>query len=347
MSLETLQERIRDAAASRTALRLCGGGTKDFYGNGLRGEVVDTRAYAGIAGYEPTELFVTARCGLSLEELEIALAEHGQMLAFEPPHFGPQATVGGCVAAGLSGPRRVTAGPLRDFVLGAKVIDGRARVLGFGGQVMKNVAGYDVSRLLAGSLGTLALIAEVTFKVLPRPSAELTLRLEMPEARAIEELNRWAGQPLPISGSAWHDGELHLRLSGSEAAVHAATAKLGGERIAANHLWRDVREHTHPFFRGDEPLWRVAVPSSTPPLELPGRTLIEWAGGLRWVKSSAAGIRDAAVRARGHATLFQAEDKTAGAFTPLAPQVLQLHRTLKAAFDPAGIFNPGRLYAEL
>lgn len=346
MSLETLRERVRGAGRSREALRLRGGGTKDFYGNALRGELLDTRAYAGIATYEPTELFVTARCGLPLEVLEATLAEHDQMLAFEPPHFGAGATVGGCVAAGLSGPRRVAAGAMRDFVLGAKIIDGRSRVLSFGGQVMKNVAGYDVSRLLAGSLGTLGLIAEVTFKVLPRPPAEVTLRLEMPEGRAIEELNRWAAQPLPISASAWHDGELYLRLSGAEAAVRTTTAKLGGERLAANDCWREIREQSHAFFTGDEPLWRIAVPSTTPPLDLAGRTLIEWGGGLRWLKSTAGAIREAARRARGHATLFRAADKQAGAFTPLEPELLRLHRELKAAFDPAGIFNPGRLYAE-
>ena len=347
MSLQTLQERIRDAAGRGAALRLRGGGTKDFYGNAPRGEVLDTRGFAGIVSYEPTELVVTARCGTRLSELDATLAEHGQFLPFEPPHFGAEATFGGCIAAGLSGPRRASAGALRDYVLGARLIDGRGRVLGFGGQVMKNVAGYDVSRLLAGSLGTLGLIAEASLKVLPRPPSELTLSFEMPEERAIEALNRWAGQPLPVSASAWHDGELHLRLSGAAPAVRAAAEKMGGDRTQGEAFWTRIREQTAPFFGGPEPLWRIAVPPPTAPLGLAGSQLIEWGGGLRWLKSDATPhtLREAAQRARGHATLFRAADKPAAAFAPLDPVLMRLHRELKAAFDPAGIFNPGRLYA--
>jgi glycolate oxidase FAD binding subunit len=281
--------------------------------------------------------------------LEQALEEHGQWLPFEPPHFGA-ATFGGCVAAGLSGPRRASAGALRDFVLGVKLIDGRGRALDFGGQVMKNVAGYDVSRLLAGSLGTLGLIAEASLKVLPKPARELTLRLEMPEQRAVEAMNRWAGQPLPISATAWHEDQLHVRLSGAETAVRAATAKIGGDAVRdGDAVWRGIREHTERFFAGREPLWRIALPSVAAPLGLPGRELIEWGGALRWLKSDAPApaIRDAATRAKGHATLFRGADKSAGAFARLDPVLLRLHRALKAVFDPAGIMNPGRLYPEL
>ena len=349
MSLQTLQERIRDAAGRGAALRLRGGGTKDFYGNAPRGEVLDTRVFAGIVSYEPTELVVTARCGTLLSELDATLAERGQFLPFEPPHFGAGATFGGCIAAGLSGPRRASAGALRDYMLGARLIDGRGRVLGFGGQVMKNVAGYDVSRLLAGSLGTLGLIAEASLKVLPRPPSELTLRFEMPEERAIEALNRWAGQPLPISASAWHDGELHVRLSGAAPAVRAAAEKMGGERTGEEAFWTAIREHTAPFFGGPEPLWRIAVPPPTARLCLAGNQLIEWGGGLRWLTSDASPhtVREAALRAKGHATLFRAAAKPAAAFAPLDPVLMRLHRELKSAFDPAGIFNPGRLYAEM
>ena len=341
-------EAIRDAAAARRALRLRGGGSKDFYGHALRGEVVDTRGYAGIVDYEPTELVVTARCGTRLSELEATLAANGQYLPFEPPHFGADATVGGCVAAGLSGPRRAAAGALRDFVLGVKLIDGRGAVLEFGGRVMKNVAGYDVSRLVAGSLGTLGLIAEVSLKLAPKPQAETTLRLEAPQPRALELMNRWAGQPLPVSASAWHDGELALRLSGSEAGVRAAAAKLGGERIGAQ-FWQAIREHESPFFAGEEPLWRVCVPSNAAPLALRGRELVEWGGALRWLKSSesAQAVREAARRAGGHATLFRAADKSAGCFSPLDPVLGRMHRELKAAFDPASILNAGRMYPEL
>jgi len=344
--IETLQDRIREAAQRRSPLRLRGGGTKDFYGNALRGEILDTRGYAGIVAYEPTELVVTAKCGTLLSELEAALAANQQMLPFEPPHFGA-ATVGGCVAAGLAGPRRASAGALRDFVLGVKLVDGRGQVLGFGGQVMKNVAGYDVSRLVAGSLGTLGLIAEVSLKVAPTPAHEITLRLEAPQARALELMNRWAGQPLPISATAWHDGELSVRLSGSQAGVRAAAAALGGESIDGG-FWRGVREHTEGFFAGDQPLWRLSLPSVAPSVGLAGEELIEWNGALRWLKSaaSASAVREAARRLKGHATLFRARDKGAGCFAPLEPVLERLHRQLKAAFDPAGILNPGRMLAE-
>ena len=335
--IQSFQERIREAVARRAPLRLRGGGTKDFYGNTPRGEVLDTRGYAGIVEYEPTELVITARCGTPLAELETQLEKNRQCLGFEPPHFGAGATLGGCIAAGLSGPRRASAGALRDFVLGVKLVDGRGEALAFGGQVMKNVAGYDVSRLVAGSLGTLGLIAEVSLKLAPRPQAETTLRLEAPQARALELMNRWAGQPLPVSATAWHDGELFVRLSGSQAGVRAAAAKIGGEALDAP-VWDAIREHTHPFFSGTEPLWRLSLPSTSPALEAKSQ-LIEWNGGLRWVKASQ--------KPNAKATLFRGGDKDGGCFAPLAPVLARVHRQLKAAFDPAGIFNPGRLYAEL
>jgi glycolate oxidase FAD binding subunit len=349
-------ERIRAASAAKRPLRLRGGGTKDFYGGELAGEILDTRSHAGIAGYEPTELVVTARCGTPLAELEAALAANRQMLAFEPPHFGAGATLGGCVAAGLSGPRRATAGALRDFVLGARILDGRAHELAFGGQVMKNVAGYDVSRLLAGSLGTLGLILEASLKVLPRPATELTLRLALPEDKALESMNRWAGMPLPVSATAWNGGDLGVRLSGAESAVRAAAAELGGERIEgaqAQRFWSGIREQTDAFFGGGAPLWRLSLPSHAPRIELPGAQriaqLIEWGGALRWLKSDAeaGAVRTAAERAGGHATLFRGGDRSNGVFAPLAPELARLHRELKNAFDPAAIFNPGRMYREI
>jgi glycolate oxidase FAD binding subunit len=350
-ALEAFAERVRVAAARRTPLRLRGGGSKDFYGGEPRGEVLDTRTHSGIVDYEPTELVVTARCGTPLAELEAVLARERQMLPFEPPHFGPQATLGGCVAAGLSGPRRASAGAVRDFVLGVRLMDGRGRNLAFGGQVMKNVAGYDVSRLVAGSLGTLGLIHEVSLKVLPRPPAETTLVFEMQEEKAIEALNRWAGSPLPISASAWRDGMLHLRLSGAGSAIRAALERLGGERLeaaAAERFWRGIREHTDEFFAGGEPLWRLSLPSSAPATGLAGAQLIEWGGALRWSRTAAeaAAVREAAAGAGGHATLFRGGERSAGVFTALTPALARLHRELKAVFDPAGILNPGRLYAD-
>jgi len=351
LSLEPLQEQIREAASRGAALRIRGGGTKDFYGNEPRGELLDTRVHAGVVDYEPTELVITARCGTLLSELEKILLEQQQFLPFEPPGFGPTATLGGCVAAGLSGPRRASAGALRDFVLGSKILDGRGEVLSFGGQVMKNVAGYDVSRLLAGSLGTLGVILEVSLKVLPRPPAELTLKLEMPEGKALESMNRWAGQPLPVSATAWHDGELAVRLSGAESGIRAAADKIGGEKMApgqAEQFWGGIREQTDPFFAGAGPLWRLSLPSHAPRLELPGAQLIEWGGALRWLKTNAdvETLRVAAARLGGHAALFRSAQKTAQAFAPLPKVLARLHRELKSAFDPAGILNPGRLYAE-
>ncbi len=345
-----LQERVRAAAAARAPLRPRGGGSKDFYGNEPRGEVLDTRGHAGIVSYEPTELVVTARCGTPLEALEAELARQGQMLAFEPPRFAPQATLGGCVAAGLSGPRRAAAGSVRDFVLGARMLDGTGRDLSFGGQVMKNVAGYDVSRLLAGSLGTLGVILEVSLKVLPRPAAERTLRLEMDGARALESMNRWAGQPLPVTATAWAGGLLSVRLSGAETAVKAAAARIGGDALEpdrAGAFWEGVREQSDPFFGDATPLWRLSLPSTAPDPALPGRQLAEWGGALRWWKPAApaAEVRAKAEKAGGSATLFRGGDRSAGAFHPLPAALAKLHHGLKAAFDPSGILSPGRMYA--
>ena len=355
MSLQALQEAVRRAAGAGAALRLRGGGTKDFYGNPPAGAMLDTRSHAGVVSYEPTELVLTARCGTPLAEIEAVLEERGQCLPFEPPHFGAGATLGGCIAAGLSGPRRASAGALRDFVLGVKLVDGRGRLLAFGGQVMKNVAGYDVSRLLAGSLGTLGLIVEASLKVLPRPALERTLRLELSCEQAVAQCNRWAAEPLPISATAWHDGELAVRISGAEAALGPAAKKIGGDPLGEQHareLWASIREHRHPFFEGSAPLWRLAVPSSVPALSLDGPQLVEWSGGQRWLRSDAPAdtLRERARRVGGHATLFRAADparKAVGAFAPPDAAIMRLHRELKAAFDPAGVFNPGRLYAGL
>ncbi|MFO1399676.1 MAG: glycolate oxidase subunit GlcE [Steroidobacteraceae bacterium] len=382
--LETFRARILE----RRPLRLRGGGSKDFYGEGVgsglpAGEPLDTRGHAGIVEYEPSELVVTARCGTPLAELEALLATRGQMLACEPPAFGGAATVGGMVAAGLSGPRRATAGAVRDFVLGVQLLDGEGRLLRFGGQVMKNVAGYDVARLMAGSLGTLGLIVEVSLKVLPRPAAEATLRLESPQAEAIERMNRWAGRPLPLSATCWHAGVLSVRLSGARAAVAGAVAALGGERVEeaqAQAFWSALRDQRHAFFAGTgagagadaatfarpaRPLWRLSVPATAAPLPLPGATLLEWGGAQRWwcggaesgadagakPAAEAAAARAAAQAAGGYATLFrgsaEARRAAGGAFQPLAPELLRIHRELKRAFDPHGVFNPGRLHAGL
>jgi glycolate oxidase FAD binding subunit len=351
-------ERIRAASADRRALRLRGGGTKDWYGQALEGEILDTRAYRGIVSYDPAELVVTARAGTPLVQLEATLAECGQMLPFEPPHFGRAATLGGCIAAGLAGPRRATAGAPRDFVLGVVLMNGRGEVLRFGGQVVKNVAGYDVSRLMAGSLGTLGLMLELSIKVLPVPVADVTMKFDMNATDAVRKLNEWGGRPLPISASAWRNGTLALRLSGAEAAVKAAKTALGGEIVDAvesERFWEGLREQTDPFFSGIPPgyaLWRLSLPSITEPMHLPGTQLMEWGGSQRWwiTDADAQTVRMSAKQAGGHATLFRAApsyDRGAGVFTPLPAPLMKIHRGLKAAFDPARIFNRGRLYPDL
>lgn len=344
--LEPFIDRIRAAHADGTPLILQGGGSKTFYGNADEGEVLGTRALDGVVDYQPKELVLTARAGTPLVEIEALLAENRQMLAFEPPHFGGAATLGGSIAAGLSGPRRPYAGAARDFVLGVRMIDGTGQTLRFGGQVIKNVAGYDVSRLMVGALGTLGLLTEVSLKVLPQPAAETTLQFEFDEAGAILEMNRWAGQPLPLSATTWHAGLLTVRLSGAQSAVHAAQARLGGKPLHdAAAFWQRLRDQATPFF-DKRPLWRLAVKPTTPPLELDGTEWIEWGGAVRWLASSlpAPALREAARAAGGHATLFRGDAPADGAFAPLTPALLRLHHALKQRFDPRGIFNRGRLY---
>jgi glycolate oxidase FAD binding subunit len=350
--LQTYKERIATATASKSPLRIKGNGTKDWYGQSLQGEVLDTTAYNGIIAYDPTELVITARAGTSLREIGKALSEKNQMLAFEPPRFDGLATIGGIVASGLSGPRRQAVGSVRDFVLGAVLMDGKADVLHFGGQVMKNVAGYDVSRLLTGSMGTLGLILEVSIKVLPRPVAQQSLQFAMTQEQALHQLNVWGGQPLPLSASCWHNGLLAIRLSGAQAAVDAAIKKMGGDVLPEpEKFWDRLREQEHAFFDGvlqdkEQGLWRLSVPSVAPVLNLQGEQCIEWGGAQRWLKTTASAIeiRAAAEQVGGHATLFKGGDKSVGVFHPLQPAVERIHRNLKNAFDPAGIFNPGRMF---
>ena len=359
MTIEALQQTVRDAAASGRQLRIRGQGSKDFYGEAPRGELLDMSGFGGISAYEPSELYVTARAGTPIIELEALLAAQDQCLPFEPPRFGGGGTVGGMVACGLSGPTRASLGSVRDHVLGLTLINGRGEAMNFGGTVIKNVAGYDVSRLVAGSLGLLGLIAEVSLKVLPRPVAEATLRFELGQVQALNQLNRWAGQPLPLNASAWWDGALVLRLAGAQAAVQAAIATLGGDLIEqdmAQGFWTGLRDHEDEFFQGamravqgGAKLWRLSLPSTAPVLELRGEQLIEWGGAQRWVVTPlpAAQVREAVAAVGGHATLFRSLDKSAGVFAPLSAPLMRIHRELKKAFDPQGVFNPGRLYPEL
>ena len=354
--LKDWQERIRLSIASKTALRIRGGGTKDFYGEIARGELLDTRGYRGIVDYDPTELVITARAGTSLAEIEQTMAEAGQMLAFEPPHFEDGATLGGTIAAGLSGPRRPYAGAARDLVLGVRILDGRGDDLAFGGRVIKNVAGFDVARLMCGAMGTLGVIAEVSLKCLPLPRTEATRTFALSADEAIRRVNEWGGKPLPLSATCFLQGRLWARLSGATPAVAAAVAQIGGEPVDEGPaFWRSIRDQTHPYFaRSREegmPLWRVSVKSTAPFTDLAGEQLIEWGGGLRWLQGSARidadGLRAWASERGGHATLFRAGERTTGTFQPLAPALAAIHERLKAEFDPHGILNPGRMYASL
>lgn len=418
-ALAELREQLVCAYRGGYPILLQGGGTCAFYGNPyrFRGEeiaggtpagfvpegstdiaqpapvMLDCRRYAGVVSYDPSELVVTARCGTPLAELEALLAEQGQCLPFDPPHFAPGRTVGGMVATGLSGPRRLSAGAVRDFVLGTVLLAADGSVMRFGGEVMKNVAGYDMSRLLCGSLGMLGMIAEVSLKVMPVPRADATLRLEMTEADALAACNRWGGQPLPLAATCWYRGVLHVRLCGARRAVDAACRLLGGEAVdtsEADAFWRALRDQHLGFFNNGPagataPLWRLSVPSTTLPLDLPGEQLIEWGGALRWWRpplehgqpvyrfggrdhawpGAAAALRHLVARERGTATLFRAGTAAAGVhagaaagfspgtcagaerFHPLDPVNLQIHQRLKRAFDPRGLINPGRMYTGL
>ena len=377
-TLQALIDPIRAAVAAKTRLRIRGHGSKDFYGGSLRGELLDTTLHSGIVSYEPTELVITARAGTSLAELEAALAEQGQCLAFEPPRFADatgtgRGTVGGMVAAGLSGPARASVGGVRDYVLGVQLINGRAEHLTFGGQVMKNVAGYDVTRLTVGSMGILGVLTEVSLKVLPVAPAEATLVFEIDQARALEQLHLWGGQPLPLNASCWVQDHtapgtpelLFVRLRGAAAAVQSAitrmTQDVPGQPIdnaQAGPDWRACRDQTLPFCNAadhaGDALWRLSVPQNAPALDLPWPQLVEWHGGQRWVwapESALSTLREQTQAAGGSTTLFRAtyvsSVRATSTFDPLTSPLAQIHARLKAEFDPAHIFNPGRLIAAL
>lgn len=345
---QELAATVKGAAEAHTPLAIQGSGSKRFYTGELPGKSLDVTGHRGIVTYEPTELVITARAGTPLHEIEMALAEKNQMLAFEPPYFGDGATLGGAIACGLSGPRRPYAGSARDFVLGVTMINGNGEVLRFGGQVMKNVAGYDISRLMAGSLGTLGVILDVSLKVLPKPACEVTLVYAMDATGAIERMNALAGQPLPLSATCHVEGKLYVRLSGSEKGVHAAQTKLGGDVLpTGENFWRDLREQRLAFFRNDTPLWRLSLPPAMPPLDLPGSWLIDWGGAQRWLLSDAASARihDAATRAGGHAMAFRLPPGGQRRFDQLDAVSRALHARLQQAFDPRGVFGGARLLA--
>lgn len=350
---EALVEQVRTARAQRRPLAIRGGGSKAFYGRAVTGELLEVSHHTGIVAYDPSDLVLTARAGTPLAQLDAVLAAHGQMLGFEPPRFGGGGTLGGAVASGLAGPRRPHAGSVRDFVLGVEAIDGRAARVRFGGRVIKNVAGFDLARLMAGALGTLGVLLEISLRVLPRPQQELTLRQDLPRQRAQRAMQDWQRKPLPISALAYHGRTLHVRLSGSEAGVAAAHALIGGDPVPdgeAGAHWESLRDHTHPFLAGQDTLWRLCVPArAETPADLPGDWLWEWGGAQRWLRTRAApeSVRRTAERLGGHATVFRGSARGAEPFHPLPDALAALTRRVKRALDPDGILNPGRMYPDL
>ncbi len=343
-TLHALMDQVRNAHATDTPLRIRGGHSKSFWVAADAPQELNLRPYSGVVDYEPSELVITVRAGTPLSEVESLLLQQGQMLAFEPPHFGPMATLGGTIATGLSGPRRAYVGSARDFVLGVRMIDGMGRDLSFGGRVIKNVAGFDVSRLMVGALGSLGVITEVSLKVLPIPAFETTLEWHMQEAAALTRVNEWGSLPLPISATSLHNGRLRVRLSGAEVAVRAAMRQIGGDSVADGALWWQLlREQRAPCFETERPLWRLAVKSTAAPLGLSGAVLTEWGGALRWIASdhAPAQLHKAARDAGGHALQFRGANPAHPQLGSLDPVLAQIHRRLKHAFDPKGILNPG------
>tara|TARA_B100000686_G_scaffold355146_1_gene470397 strand:+ start:42734 stop:43795 length:1062 start_codon:yes stop_codon:yes gene_type:complete len=348
---QSLSDAICEAESSLTLLRIVGSDTKHFLGRQPIGEPIDVSKHAGIISYEPTELSLTVKCGSLISDIQEEINRSGQQLPFEPPNYNSEASIGGTIACGLSGPARPYAGSLRDFLLGITCINGRGEILRFGGQVMKNVAGYDAARLMAGAMGTLGLILDASFKVLPVPQKERTQIYDVDEKTAISWMNKLGGKPLPITGTCFFENELRIRLSGTEASVTSAVKEIGGtEDPNAEKFWIELREQKLPFFENANILWRIIVPPAVDPLKLPGKSLIEWGGGLRWLARyphEDDSVYRLSEKLGGHATKFRGGDRSEEVEHPLSQQMFTLHHNLKLAFDPAGILNPGRLYREL
>ncbi|MBT8119273.1 MAG: glycolate oxidase subunit GlcE [Gammaproteobacteria bacterium] len=355
---QQLQQQVQHAFERKAALSIFAGNSKAFYGRSdaraASAEILDVSGHRGVLNYEPTELVITARAGTPLREIEKLLEENGQMLPFEPPAFSDNATIGGTIACNLSGPRRAYTGAARDFLLGCKIINGKGEILSFGGEVMKNVAGYDVSRLMAGAMGTLGILLEVSLKVLPVAEMESTQLFQCTAAEALDRMHAWSQTPLPLSASSYHDSTLRVRLSGATEAVKAAVDTISGETVtAAEQYWQQLREQRLDFFTEEKPLWRISLASDTVSLGLPAdynedNCLYEWGGALRWLKSDAPAetIQYAVAELDGHATLFR-HDGDNNVFQPLTPGLMRIHQNLKQAFDPENILNPGKLYPEL
>lgn len=346
---QQIQHHVVNAFENNYPLRIVAGNSKQFYGRAIDAEPLDVSQHQGILNYEPTELVITARAGTPLTVIEKALAENNQMLGFEPPSFGDKATLGGTLACNFSGPRRFAAGAARDFLLGCKIINGKGELLSFGGEVMKNVAGYDISRLMAGAMGTLGVLLELSFKVLPKPDLETTCLFECSAQEALLKIHKWGQKPLPISATCHYGSQLFVRLSGTERSVNAATKTIGGDTLPdADSFWYQLKEQQNEFFQSNKPLWRLSLASDIELAELTGEALTEWGGALRWLISEepASFIQNELAIYEGHATLFRHSNFQNELFQPLTPGLKILHKSLKQAFDPKGILNPGKMYSE-
>lgn len=345
--MQAIQQQVLQAISDKTPLQIIGGNSKAFYGRNITGVPLKLSDYQGVIHYEPSELVLTARCGTRLADIENLLAEHGQMLAFEPPHFGDTATLGGTIATGLSGSRRAYTAAVRDVVLGVRLINGHGEILKFGGEVMKNVAGFDVSRLQVGALGTLGVLLDISLKVLPRPEAEITLGFTMDETQALTTMTQWGRSNLPLSAMCFDGETLRIRLLGADAALITVRKRLGGEvltAVEADAFWWSIREQQHAFFHSDLPLWRLSMACATPQPKLSGTWLMDWGGALRWLKTeeNAERIFSTMRELSAHACRFRSP--TGCEFQPLPDGLVKLHRNIKQAFDPHGIFNQGRMY---
>ncbi|WP_432697390.1 glycolate oxidase subunit GlcE [Marinobacterium sp. YM272] len=349
-----LVEQVLNAGSQKQSLRILGGGSKAFMGRAVDNSIpeLSLREHSGIVSYHPVELVLTARAGTPLTELEAALAENNQMLAFEPPRFsggeGEGSTLGGTLACHLSGPGRPWSGSVRDHVLGIRLINGYGEHLRFGGQVMKNVAGYDLSRLQAGALGTLGVITEISLKVLPKPASSRTLVSDCELDEAVSIMNRRAGEPKPLTAACWLDNKLYLRLSGAHSAVDATAAQWGGDELdGADRFWQQLRDQQLEFFCSDQPLWRFSVNPSARMPALSGQWLVDWGGAQRWYRGEATfgDMESIAKDAGGQVSLYRGGDRTGEVMHRPSPAEQALQQRLKQAFDPDGLFNPGRLYS--
>ena len=346
---EEIASQVQDAYHYKTALQIQAGNTKAFYGRNIRGELLSLAKHTGIVEYEPTELYITARCGTPLHEIEQTIAEQNQILPCEPPHFGSTATIGGMIAAGLAGPRRAFSGNVRDCMLGVEILNGVGQTLRFGGRVMKNVAGYDVSRLMCGALGTLGVLMSVTLRLLPKPTSEQTITLTMDSSSAIQKMNQWANSAMPITATFYDGSQLYIRISGSTSTIDVCSKELGGEiQNNSESFWKTVKEQTHEFFSIKNSLWRISLPPNTKTLKINGNYAVEWNGALRWYDTTEDEntIRAQTEQAGGHACLFKG-NVTEQVFHPLPDASMHLHKQLKHVFDPANILNPGKMFAEL